>query len=728
MMSKQYLKAIAVTVLGLLMANGLCAGEYHVSAEKGAADGDGSKGKPFKTISAAAAVAMPGDTVTVHAGVYREEIDPPRGGESDEKRIVYQAAEGARVVIKGSEPVKGWVRVENDTWKLTLPDSFFGDFNPFKRVIKGDWFSPKGRTHSLGAVYVDGHWLNEARRLSEVLEPQGATPLWWAQHSPAAGSTYLMNLAWLKLGKEKDSVERIPATRHSARRGTKDDGTECVGWIKAGNWLKYEGVDFGARTDVVSLSVSSATQGGRIELRTGSPKGELLGECVVEVTGGWEKWKILEAEIKPTGGKQDLFVVFRPRGERNAGDIDTTTIYAQFKGSDPNEADVEVNARETIFYPRKPGRNYITVRGFSMMHAAPNWAPPTAEQVGLIGTHWSKGWIIEDNEIAYSRCTGITLGKYGDEWDNRSQSADAYNRTIERALENGWNKETIGSHLVRGNHISHCEQAGIVGSMGAAFSEVSNNVIHDINRIGAFAGAEIAGIKFHGPIDTVVKNNHVYRSRRYGIWLDWMTQGARVTGNLAHDNGEQDLFVEVNHGPFVVDNNIFLSGQVFKDWSQGGAYAHNLFHGSFSVRPQGRRTPYHEAHSTEIEGVVNITGGDNRFDNNLLGNPGELRKYDKFKDMTIKDNAGITDVALVEKEDGFYLEFTLPGQARGEPVTTERLGRTRVTKDVFENPDGSPIRIDQDYFGEKRNPDQPAVGPFADAAEGHNSIKVWPRD
>jgi len=42
------------------------------------------------------------------------------------------------------------------------------------------------------------------------------------------------------------------------------------------------------------------------------------------------------------------------------------------------------------------------------------WAPPTAQQIGLIGTHWSKGWIIENNTIRYSVCTGVTLGKYGD--------------------------------------------------------------------------------------------------------------------------------------------------------------------------------------------------------------------------------------------------------------------------------------------------------------------------
>ena len=155
-----------------------------------------------------------------------------------------------------------------------------------------------------------------------------------------------------------------------------------------------------------------------------------------------------------------------------------------------------------MFYPEKPGINYITVRGFTLRHAATPWAPPTAEQIGLIGTHWSKGWIIENNVISHSICSGIALGKYGDQWDNTSaDTAEGYVKTIERALQNGWNKETIGHHIVRNNDISHCEQAGIVGSLGAAFSAVTGNTIHDIHVRRLFTGAEMAGIKFHAAID-----------------------------------------------------------------------------------------------------------------------------------------------------------------------------------------------------------------------------------
>src|SRR5690606_28295128 len=68
---------------------------------------------------------------------------------------------------------------------------------------------------------------------------------------------------------------------------------------------------------------------------------------------------------------------------------DATTIWAQFRDVDPNREEVEVNVRQTVFYPRRTGVNYITLRGFRLRHAATPWAPPTAEQIGLIGTNWS---------------------------------------------------------------------------------------------------------------------------------------------------------------------------------------------------------------------------------------------------------------------------------------------------------------------------------------------------
>ena len=93
--------------------------------------------------------------------------------------------------------------------------------------------------------------------------------------------------------------------------------------------------------------------------------------------------------------------------------LNNTTIWANFHKYNPNKELVEISTRRTCFYPEKPGINYITISGFNISQAATQWAAPTAEQIGMIATHWNKGWIIENNVISDSKCSGITLGKDG---------------------------------------------------------------------------------------------------------------------------------------------------------------------------------------------------------------------------------------------------------------------------------------------------------------------------
>jgi alpha-N-arabinofuranosidase len=389
-----------------------------------------------------------------------------------------------------------------------------------------------------------------------------------------------------------------------------------------------------------------------------------------------------------------------------------------------------------------------------MAQAATPWAPPTAEQIGLIGTHWSKGWIIENNTIRHSACSGIALGKHGDEFDNMSQnSAVGYVETINRALKRGWSKKNIGHHLVRNNHISHCGQAGIVGSMGAVFSKVTGNVIHDIHLDRTFSGAEMAGIKFHGAIDTAISNNHIYRCGGFGgIWLDWMTQGTRVTGNLLHDNS-RDVFVEVNHGPFLIDNNIFLSPRGLLEASGGGAYVHNLFGGNIWLRAEKTRdTPFQKPHSTEVAGLSKVLGDDERFCNNLFAGRKSLSVYDAWNPVNLYAVGNVymagakpsksgngelvaedfdPGIKLEEKSDGWWLEMTVDPAWRSKQkrvvVTTETLPKAINPGLPYEKPDGSPYSIDTDYFGKKRNKKNPAPGPFKFSSKKRIRLKVWPR-
>ena len=190
------IKKIVYVVFLLCLCGGTWAEEYHVSI-KGSDTNDGSFSTPLKTINAAAQKAQPGDVITVHEGIYRERVVPPRGGISDEKRIVYQAAPGERVVITGSESVKGWVKVQDDTWKLTLPNSFFGTMNPFDEQIYGSWYRGKGRPNHTGCVFLNGLRIRETFSRSDVLKPV-AEQLYWYAEADGNGGPVLMNFEWIQ--------------------------------------------------------------------------------------------------------------------------------------------------------------------------------------------------------------------------------------------------------------------------------------------------------------------------------------------------------------------------------------------------------------------------------------------------------------------------------------------------------------------------------------------------
>lgn len=608
--------------------------EYHV-APYGSDACDGSASAPLKTINAAAQRALPGDTVTVHSGTYREWVNPLNGGESDAKRILYRAAEGERAELKGSEPVKNWEKEKKarGVWKVVLPNSFFGAYNPYNDKIFGDWFADYGQEHHTGDVYLNDVSLYETGSVEKVM---------------------------------------IPDTIRSLR----------------------------------------------------DPQG---------TTRVWHA------------------VV----------DADHTTIYANFGEADPNRETVEIAVRPTCFYPTRQGLDYITIRGFHVSQAATQWAAPTAEQVGMIGTHWCKGWIIENNVIKNSRCNGISLGKERGSGhnlecnDKRLDGTLHYIEVIFNTLRGGWNKEEVGSHIVRNNVISDCEQTGICGSMGAAFSEIYGNHIYNILVKRQFGGAEMAGIKLHGAIDTYIHHNRIHKSGNYGIWLDWMAQGARVSSNLLYDNAAQDLFFEVDHGPYIVDNNILLSPRSVQENTDGGAYLHNLFAGDINRLDDARYTPYHLNHSTEVKGFRTITNGDHRFYNNIfIGRAGSQTKYGLVvygasswpvyaegnlfcagaEPMEGKAQGVVAAdydprVVLEETPTGVYLTFAVDEDRmkalETKPADAARLGVTKLSGFPYEHPDGAPFSVKRDFFGETRSVTSPRVGPFEKLSAGTMRMKVW---
>ena len=662
---------------------------YYVDAHA-KRSGNGEKAYPFKWIQEAANVAQPGDTVLVAPGIYREYVDPKHAG-TENARIEYRSTEKGAAVITGAEIIRDWQKVEGNTYSVRIKNGIFGTYNPYTTRVEGDWYIAHYIAHT-GEVYLNGKSLYEVTILDKVLNPEPYVKSWDPEFSVYTWYT------------EQDEA------------------------------------------------------------------------------------------------------------------ANETIIYANFQGADPNKETVEINVRRNCFYPSREGVGFITLSGFTVCKAATQWAPPTAYQEGMIGPHWSKGWIIEDCEVSDSKCSGISLGKYlQPETDNRwlfhklKHGTQTERDCIIQAQREGWTKENIGSHIIRRCNIHDCGQTGIVGHLGGVFSIIEDNHIHHINNKQNLAGAEIGGIKMHAAIDVIYRRNHIHHCTR-GLWLDWQAQGTRVTQNLFHDNtlpddrnanpgcadglGE-DIFIEVSHGPTLVDNNILLSDHALKLPTQGVALVHNLIAGSFTAVGLGvdngsgkipcpRYTPYHMPHRTEIAGFMTILHGDMRFYNNIFiqrdirpgmmsifesmkespwsdGNPyvgtfkyegypdwdaylamfegycgmGAMGDRDKYyyklpvwaagnvyfggaKPMSSEKDAKVdadlaVKIELSEQDGHTYLKTNL-----GECVTagvqgiisTETLGEAFEPEEKFENPDGSPIVFDEDYFGQHRDV-CPLAGPFA---------------
>ena len=688
--------------------------KYYVDASVSRA-GDGSREYPFKTIQAAADLAVAGDEVLVFPGIYREYVNPKHGG-TPENRIVYRSVEPLKAVITGAEPVKIWQKLEGaeQVYTTRIPNSLFGDYNPYTTMVSGDWFMAGFIAHT-GDVFLNHKSMYEVTSLEAVKNPVPYRASW-------------------------------------------DSAFSC------------------------------------------------------------HVWYVEQDEEK-----------------------DETVFYANFQGLDPNEEDVEISVRQDCFLPAAEGISYITLSGFTVREAATQWAPPTAYQDGMIGPHWSKEWIIEDCEVYESKCSGISLGKYlQPNNDNRwlewkyKDGTQTERECILQASYEGWDKEHIGSHIVRRCHIHDCGQTGIVGHLGGVFSLIEDNHIHHINVKKNLAGAEIGGIKMHAAIDVIFRRNHIHHCTR-GLWLDWQAQGTRVTGNLFHDNcvpipladldedsvraliaatGE-DIFIEVSHGPTLIDNNFLLSDRALKLCTQGVAVVHNLITGSFAAvgtgtdngsenRPSVRYTPYHEIHGTRVVGFMSILHGDDRFYNNIILQKADLdpvkrelsergkQSHSMWDDMNFDagtsafdeypteaewkkmfegpcgmgaDNpytdryyehlpvwvegnlycngaaSCVTEINAVKdsrevcvgveyrenaeaEQAGWYLTGNLYENlpaADVRVISTKTLGMAFEPEEFYENPDGTPITFSADYFGDARAA-RTIPGPFAAAEEAGRKL------
>ncbi len=422
-----------------------------------------------------------------------------------------------------------------------------------------------------------------------------------------------------------------------------------------------------------------------------------------------------------------------------------TRIWANFGNDNPNLKLSEINVRECVFFPDQTGLQYITLSGFTMQQAACYWAAPRSTQKGLIGTRSGRSWIIENCHITDAKCTGICSG-------------NVYN-TIPTDIEQ------VGHHVIRNNVIERCGQAGIVGMYGFAASLIENNLIQDINYKMQFGGQETAGIKVHRATDLIIKNNIIRRvfatakkettySHFPGIWIDWSNQGVRISGNVIYNIDDYTIYVEANHGPLLIDNNIIIDSPIGSE-SERVIVAHNLFcnSGLIYMNRETRNPGYFEPHTLkEIKDSCLIRIEDRYYNNIFIGKGSDRLHTDmSYEPQNVKDfrsgyniyyqgaqrqpwdktgieSAGFqTMFELQELADGVKLNFYMDKSAfalKCPLVDTRLIGKFSLVNQGMEQHDGTSVIIDQDCLGNKRNTRHPRVGAFEGVRIGTNTFTV----
>ena len=91
-------------------------------------------------------------------------------------------------------------------------------------------------------------------------------------------------------------------------------GASALVSLNGGEWVKFGPVDFGAGAPTkftARLAVSDSAAGNSIEIRTGSPAGQLLGVLRTTSTGGWSLYNDQSCSVGAVTGVQDIYLVFR---------------------------------------------------------------------------------------------------------------------------------------------------------------------------------------------------------------------------------------------------------------------------------------------------------------------------------------------------------------------------------------------------------------------------------
>ncbi|WP_030156265.1 glycoside hydrolase family 16 protein [Glycomyces sp. NRRL B-16210] len=111
----------------------------------------------------------------------------------------------------------------------------------------------------------------------------------------------------------RDAYTAIETTSFDASSGVATSGG-AIGPLGDGDWVRYDGVDFGSSSplDFVATVASGAGGGvsGLVEVRIDSATASPIGSFAVANTGGWTSWQDVPGNVDAVTGVHDVFLTF----------------------------------------------------------------------------------------------------------------------------------------------------------------------------------------------------------------------------------------------------------------------------------------------------------------------------------------------------------------------------------------------------------------------------------
>lgn len=162
------------------------------------------------------------------------------------------------------------------------------------------------------AVPATGGWQNWTTVSCAVGGNPTGTQMLYLKFTGSTGN--LFNLLWFQFAGAQSAFIQTEAEHFDTQSGiqleTSSEGGQNVAFIDNGDYIRFDGVDFGSGASSFSARVASQASGGAIEVRLGSASGTLAGTCTVPGTGGWQNWVTTTCAVSNVSGVHNVFLRF----------------------------------------------------------------------------------------------------------------------------------------------------------------------------------------------------------------------------------------------------------------------------------------------------------------------------------------------------------------------------------------------------------------------------------